>query len=220
MKIAIITIGVGAYKSFLIPLIQSINKFMLLDHEKYILIFSDDIIQDYTVFKIDSLPVPLTTLLKFKYINQLSLEMYDVIYFIDGDCLVTSTIGNEILPNTSGLVAVKHPWQYFNNLMYESCPYSMAYVNTNNGTYYQGCFFGGYRNEFCKMSHILDENIKIDLKNRIISRWYDESHLNKYFIDHHPKELSSGYAYPDPNRWKTKFDFEQKIIHYNHHVTL
>jgi hypothetical protein len=68
-----------------------------------------------------------------------------------------------------------------------------------------------------EMSNKLDFNIRVDLKNRIIAKWYDESHMNKYFIENPPKKLHGGYAFPDPNRWPNQFSFKQKIIHYNFH---
>ena len=217
MNIAIITIGTGKYQTFLSPLINSINCRMLLEHEKRIFVFSDKEMIGHDVIKINHLPRPLTALLKFNYINSLSLEQYDLVYFIDADCLVKSEVGSEIFPERGQLSIVKHPWQKINCNEYESNPKSKAYVSESNGMhYFQSCFFGGYYEDFHNMSIELEKDVAEDLKNRIITRWFDESYLNRYCISHPPKQLSCGYAYPDWDIWHQTFNVDPKIIHYNY----
>jgi len=46
------------------------------------------------------------------------------------------------------------------------------------------------------MSETLSANVDKDLENGIIARWHDESHMNRYFLDHEPTIiLDPGYCY-------------------------
>lgn len=216
MKIAVISIGTGAYSKYLTSLSISINKYFLKSHQVTLLTFSDRDIDGLTVFRIECLPVPLPMILKFHYINQLLLANYDLVYMIDSDCIIVSPIEDEVIPSHGQLVAVEHPWQKFNSLLYETRPESKACVTDSKGMhYFQSCFFGGYLNDFCKMTQELESHTNIDLINKIITPWYDESYLNRYLIDHPPKHLPCGYAYPAPDIWNQTFNSEIKIIHFN-----
>ena len=50
---------------------------------------------------------------------------------------------------------------------------------------------------FFTMADTLQYQVSIDLKNKIISRWFDESYFNKYMFDKNYKILSAEqYAQP------------------------
>lgn len=126
-----------------------------------------------------------------------------------------SEINEEVFPDKIGeLVTVQHFWQCEKSDLYEKNPKSTAQVLDNGKHYFQGCFWGGNTKDIVEMMRILDSNIKIDLKNRIIAQWYDESHMNRYLYDHPPKELSMAYAYP--GRDTKKYPVNPIIIHYNY----
>lgn len=225
MNIGICILSVGKYNDHLIPLIESINKNFLLSYNKHIFLFSD--ISEELHFSntkiyenISYLPFPLITLLRYNWFVKY-IEYYkkmDFMYYIDVDCLVVDEISDEILPNKIGqMVATVHPWNKTARIdSFERDTKSVACVgDVIPDYYYQGSFFGGYTVDFIKLIIELDKNIKMDLKNLIIAKWYDESHLNKYFLQNPPKSLHSGYAYP-PDQM---FTYDQKIIHYNSHFT-
>ena len=219
MKIALLTIASGKqYRGYANQLFDSINLF-LPDHELTPLIFSDGHVEvdiPHRFYPILHLPVPLTTLLRFSYFRELDLSEFDLIFYIDADCCIVKPINDEIFPEKGQVVAVQHPWESYNSNIYEINPLSTARVIDNKGMhYFQGCFFGGWRVDFISMIDVLDRNVKIDLKNRIIAKWYDESHLNNYLIQHPPKELDPGYAYPGRDIYQ-KQNIVPKIIHYNY----
>ncbi len=59
------------------------------------------------------------------------------------------------------------------------------------------------------MSQAIETNIDSDLNKGIIAVWHDESHLNRYFIDHPPtKILCPSYCYYE----RTNLPFSKKII--------
>lgn len=222
MKISLCIIGTGKYVQFLDPLIKSINTYMFCEYDKTIFVFTDTQtlnIKNINVEYISHLPVLLTTLLKFTYLNRISKNLMEgnLIYYIDSDCLVVDTINKDVFPDDENqLVTVLHPLRRSGENLYETNFNSLAYViDGNTSVYFQGCFFGGYTNAVLTMIDVLDKNIRLDLKNNIIAKWHDESHLNKYLLKNSPKKLHGGYAYPDPKRWRTEFPFDKKIIHYN-----
>ncbi len=93
---------------------------------------------------------------------------------------------------------------------YDENPKSKACVSKNEGhIYYYGGFNGGSTDQFLAMSNCLKTNIDADLQNDVIALWHDESHLNRYFIDHPPAiVLSPSYSYPE----KWNLPFEKKIL--------
>ena len=225
MKIAIVTLATESYYDNLPTLFNSLDLFFLKNHEKKIFFFTDRvdgglIRPNRKSIHIDALPWPLITLLRFKNILSIKyeLEQYDLIYYIDSDCVVNSEITEEIFPDEENqIVATKHPWQTsaFSDI-YEKNPESTAAVLNNKWTpYFQACFFGAFTRPFLKMAQTIHTNITWDLKRNIIAKWHDESHLNCYLVDNPYKALNCGYAYPDPERYHQTFSVDMKIIHRN-----
>jgi histo-blood group ABO system transferase len=215
-NIAIVTLATGEYNKFIDPLYKSIDEKFLPNHNRKIFVFSD--VDKNGYYHIDALPWPLNTLLKTFYLNRIKSELsnFDYIYNIDSDCLVHSEITEEILYPEDCLVAPLHPLIRKTENSFETNPLSTAYVDNGlNRPYFQACFFGGYTQSMFNLISTLNKNIKTDMDNRIIAKWHDESHINKYLVDHPPKILDGGYAYPDPNRWPNTWAFSPKIIHYN-----
>jgi hypothetical protein len=66
-----------------------------------------------------------------------------------------------------------------------------ATIDRFDPTYCQACFFGAYKDVFFKLSDDLRNNINLDLKNNVISKWHDESHFNKYILNKPKKILNS-----------------------------
>lgn len=64
-----------------------------------------------------------------------------------------------------------------------------TYIHPWEGTgYYAGGFFGGLYENFVAACKQTAEAIETDLANYApyIALWHDESHMNRYFIDHPP----------------------------------
>jgi len=216
MNVAIIVIATGAYTKFFKNLYQSVKKYFLPGHEKTFLLLTDNKTgwpADVKVFPALHLPWPLPSLLRFDRFLELGLEQYDLVYYLDADQEVVATIGSEVIPSKGQLVAVTHPCsQHLKNELFETNPASAAYCNPRIlGTYYHANFFGGYAADFLALARECAATVAKDFNNKIIAKWDDESHMNRYLASHPPKVLPSTYGYPS---YDTTNNPDKKILHF------
>ena len=71
--------------------------------------------------------------------------------------------------------------------------------------YYCGGFQGGAAATYLAATRVMDAAIADDERRGIVAWWHDESHWNRYLIDHPPTvELSHEYMCPEPWRPETQ----------------
>lgn len=217
MKVCFLIISVSLnYERFTKKLIESINKNIIFENKSIFLIGDNkNLISNDLFYEIKYIPPPLITLLRYYYISQVKelLKDFDIIYYIDSDTEVVSNIYmDEILPESyDQYVVVKHFYEdYCKTASIENNENSMAYIKSIDN-YYQACFYGAFRDTFFKLVDYGERMVNIDLKNRIIAKWYDESYFNKYMMSKKLKVLSSDYAHPSGESCNS----EVKIIHHN-----
>jgi hypothetical protein len=224
MKICLITISVSKkYNSLAKKLLESVQKKFLKNYEPTIFLIGDDssfISSKDLFYKIDLLPKPLITLLRYHYLIQIKevLKNFDLLYYIDCDTEIIKPIeSNDVFPASQDeYIAVKHFWEDgCKNFHLEKNQNSMAYVDKLKN-YYQACFYGAYTEKFFELIEYGNEMVNKDLNNNIIAKWFDESHFNKYMNNKKVKTLSSYYAYPS---FEPLNEFV-KIIHHNAHTKL
>jgi hypothetical protein len=222
---AIIFIGTGKYIDYFPKYYETSRSLFLPKTKKVYFAFTDDINHSCIRGKEDVVPVhvesakwPFPTLLRFRYIEGVSklLEEYSHIIFIDADTYTYSLVTEkEFFSHDKGLFGVRHPGCAGKRGPFEFNRKSAACVNKDDdlSTYWQGCFWGGRAGEVLTLVKELAGRIDDDLSRDIIARWHDESHLNKYFIEHknmvytyHP-----GYAYPEILR--DRLPYEKKMVH-------
>lgn len=205
MKVGFLVIGTNKYRSLALDLLKSIEQKFLPNFSRRIFIFSDkDIfskkIKNCHFIKIHHENWPLTSLKRFEYIlkNSEQINQCEYLFYLDADLLVVESINKFHFP---ALFAVSHPGNHLDQNFWdvETNEESTAYLNPDiRGHYVQGCFWGGKTKNVLDMCEVLYHNYAIDLEKGIIAKWYDESHLNRYFFDNQEitSTVSSSYSYP------------------------
>lgn len=210
MKIAVITLATNNYKSFLHPLWKSVNQHFVPTAKKDFYFFTDERLdwfdESINWHKIDHEPWPYITLKRFEFISKYvkDLSTYDYVLYIDSDMEFVNTLSDF---NVDGkkYYAVCHPTVVKDPFFWpvETNPESKAYIPKENvGVYVQGCMWGSVGSSIEYMVNTMKQNVETDLQNNIVAVWHDESHLNKFMIEHKTDTfvLSSSMAYPQ--NWK------------------
>ncbi len=225
IKIAILYICTGKYNIFWQEFYSSAEKYLLnsSEYEKHYFVFTDikhiEFQNSPNVHKIyqKQLPWPYITLDRFKIFQQVrhALEKMDYIYFFNANVLFVDTIAEDILPSDEKpLVLVQHPGFYYKNraaFTYDQNKHSLAYITSAEGEhYFMGGVNGGRADTYLSLIEEIEKHIEIDKSKNIIALWHDESHLNRYAVDHQNQIeiLNPSYGYPEGS----ELPFEPKII--------
>lgn len=200
-KVGLCIMATGRYDAYANRFIASARKYFCPEHDVTYFVFSDghiDPAPDVKQIYQKRLGWPYDTLMRFAVYGQHKQELreMDYIFASDADMLFVDYVGDEILGD---LVGTQHPGYVDKRGTYETNPISTACVKNNEGErYYAGGFYGGTRFEFFKLIKFLRKQIEIDAAKNYIAIWHDESHLNRYFIDHRPTVvLSPSYCYAE-----------------------
>lgn len=194
----------GKYISFVDPLIASAEKHFCKNHVITYFVFTDSLrpSTDNIIYLSHSkLGWPYDTLKRYHaYLAYKNLlETQDYLFALDADMLFVGEVGDEILGER---VATLHPGffqAHRRNFSYETNSQSKACIYGHEGTaYFAGGFYGGTSEEFLKILCTTTANIDDDLSRGIIAIWHDESHWNRYCIDHKPTViLSPSYCFAE-----------------------
>tara|TARA_Y100001937_G_scaffold45472_1_gene63877 strand:+ start:3977 stop:4693 length:717 start_codon:yes stop_codon:yes gene_type:complete len=219
MKICIITIATNDYIQFLDKLLTDVENNFLDGHEFHCLLFTDHELEEVSdnvkVSYIQHKQWPEPALKKYNYINSEAefLKDFDYTYLFDADVGIVDTVGEEVLED---LVGVLHPYKILEPkeiYPYEKRKESTAYVpDENHDKYYAAAFVGGRASTFLKMAKTISERVEEDERNGIIAKWHDESHLNKYFNENPPVQLSPSYMFPEELIGNNQYPYSPKIV--------
>jgi len=116
-RVGLLLIATGKYDIFLKPLIDSVDKFFFRNEKIDIYIFSDKPLEIQAserimiqVMEIKHSPFPYATLYRYKHFNQYKDTLTsDHLFYLDVDMKIVGIVGEEILPDESGLTATVHP---------------------------------------------------------------------------------------------------------------
>ncbi len=224
MRIAILYICTGKYKVFWNDFYTSAeSKFLPNVHKEYFVFtdakeiaFEKENARIHKIYQ-KNLGWPGNAIKRY-HIFEKSLGMFkdfDYIFFFNANCVFQEIISeDEILPcDTQNFTACLHPSYYnISNLFfnYERNIKSTAYIKTGEGEhYFQSALTGGRSKDFVDAILTMKKNIDIDLKNKIIAVWHDESHWNRFLVGRKDiKVLSPAYLYPE----NYVLPFDKKII--------
>ena len=221
-KLAVIFIGTNKYLEFFPSYYNSCMENLAPSTfiEKQFFCFSDGEVEGDLPDNISWIPCqhkawPSITLERFHTILEVeeTLKEYDWLLFLDADMEVRKRIEPNELFTSKDFIAVHHPCHYKTGTGdYERNPKSTACVEGDQTNYYQGCLWGGKISAVIPMIKELRDNVDKDYENDIIAVWHDESHLNKFFLDHEDEvhALSPDYAFPE---CYPDYPYDQKIVH-------
>lgn len=222
MSIALLCLSTGqAYWQFISPFLHSARTF-LPPHIPYLF---TDCRKDFGIPQKTTNPegYPLTTLHRYRTFLQIreQLDRYDHVFYSDIDDLFVSPIEADDIC-CDGITAVSHAGFHHGDpkcRTYERRPQSTACISTLGDCYYAGGFIGGSHDAFLAMAEAIVKNVDIDEKNGVLAEWHDESHLNRYLLDHPPaRVLTPAYHYPEPLLLRKQFrqmwgeDYLPKIV--------
>jgi len=218
MKIALLYICTGKYTVFWDSFYGSCENYFFRNEEKHYFIFTDGQIpiDNEKIHRIEqeNLGWPGNTLYRFKMFLGIREQLinFDYIFFFNANCEFLASIGTEILPSKEeGIVVVRHPGFYNkkpDEVTYDRNPKSKAYIPFGQGSYYIcGGINGGHSQSYLTLINSLCKAVDEDDKNNVIALWHDESHINRYILDHPHKLISPAYCYPEG--WNIPFE---KII--------
>ncbi len=195
-SIAILYIATNRYTVFWDDFYSSMEKNFLPEYPKHYFFFTDDkdlvVPDNVTKVLIGPLKFPFVSLMRWAFFDSIKdlLSQYDYIYFLNGNAEVIRPVHDEILPTKEqeGLMFAWHPGYYRHRnpfgFPYDRNPRSTAYIMMGQGkVYIQGGFNGGRSEDFLKMTEVILERTLIDVKEKQMARWHDESHLNRYVLD-------------------------------------
>ncbi len=217
-NIGLLVVATGKYIDFVPPLIKSAEKYFCKGHNVTYFIFTDRDFDhsDNTIATFQSrMGWPYDTMMRghVYYKNRDLFKDQDYLFATDADMLFVDHVGSEILGEH---VATIHPGFVDKRGSYETNRKSTAYVGKKEGKYYfAGGFYGGSRDGFLNIVKTNAEKIDEDLKNGIVAVWHDESHWNRYCIDHKPTViLNPSYCYPES--WNLKYPKKLLALDKNH----
>lgn len=221
MKIAILYICTGKYNQFFSSFYESCEKYFLTAYRKHYFVWTDDEhIADghmnVSIIHKECAGFPADSLFRFELFLQIEndLKQYEYIYFIQANAQFLQLVGEEILPDDSGLSMgiwggkmLMKPTCFY---PYERNKKSLAYVAPygKNYKYYMGGINGGRSKEYLEMARTLAANIRDDYNRGIVAVVHDQSHINAYMRTHACKIIPPEYCWPE--EWDA--NFEPKMI--------
>lgn len=213
MRVAILYICTGLYSQFFKDFYESSEKYLLQGSEKHYFVWTDDGHladgrSNVTLYHKECAGFPADSLFRFEMFLQAEEELkkYDYIYFFNANAMFVHPVGEEILPDETGLSMSVWPQQRRRHHMfypYERNKKSTAYVAPYGHYYYYyagGFLNGGSRDAYLQMIRTLSANIRDDYHRGIVARVHDESHINAY-LRTHPCKRYEGRDLCLPEEW-------------------
>ena len=225
MKIAVLYICTGSYNKFFNGFYQSCEQYFLkgkADKEYFVWTDDNSIAEgkgNVHVIHKECAGFPADSLFRFEYFLQAenALRHFDYIYFFNANAEIKQVVGEELLPDETGLAMGLwysqekpwwSPWRLFNLpafYCYERNKKSLAYIPPFGKDYkeFMGGINGGRTNEYLQMVRTLAKNIRDDYNRGIIAVAHDQSHINAYMRSHKCKIIPKEYCWPE--EWTSSF---------------
>ncbi len=204
MTTALCVIATGKYRCFVPDLWNSARRHFLPGRDVRLFVFADAPPAVQCKFiPTKHRPWPGPTLYRYHAMlaAERKLRACDYVFYCDADMRFAAPVGQEVL---GALTAVVHPGfagRPTGEYTYERRPESRAYIAPGAGRhYYAGGFQGGRADAYLAAMESMRAAIDEDLRRGLVAVWHDESHWNRYCLDH-PPEVVLPPAYCCPESW-------------------
>ncbi|NWW35527.1 BGAT transferase, partial [Panurus biarmicus] len=209
----VVTFAVEKYWFFIEVFMRSANKYFLAGHPVNFYLFTDNpekiphlqMAPENHLFVIpvqrgprwQDISASRMAIISSYIHSQFQYEV-DYLYSMDIDLQLLAHVGVEII---DALVATISSWQVTpepEHRAYETRPEARAAIPEGQGDFhYTASFYGGSVSQVYKLTRACSEGLMEDRENGIEARGHDESHLNKYLLQHKPTRLLSPEYYWD-----------------------
>uniref|UniRef100_UPI00398F834E N-acetyllactosaminide alpha-1,3-galactosyltransferase-like n=1 Tax=Pristiophorus japonicus TaxID=55135 RepID=UPI00398F834E len=123
--------------------------------------------------------------------NRIQFEA-SYLFCLDVDLMFVGRFGAEALGNSVAQIHASYYGTPKQSFSYERRPRSDAYIAPYDGDfYYHAAVYGGRVESVFDLTRSCLDGIIRDKSKNIEAIWHDESHLNRYFLDHKPTKLLS-----------------------------
>ncbi len=219
-NVGLLVMATGKYTCFVPPLLQSAEKHFCRNHHVTYFVYTDGKIEIPSLTEVvtiyqERLGWPFDTMMRYHVYEKSHalLATQDYLFACDADMLFVDDVGDEILGER---VATQHPGFVGKRGSYETNPLSKACIYDWEGEqYFAGGFYGGSTEEVLKIFRTNIMNIDDDYSRGLVAVWHDESHWNRYCIDHKPTTiLNPSYCYPES--WNLPYPKKLLCLDKNH----
>ena len=206
-RVGLLVMATGNYVRFVDALLDSTDKYFCKNHEVTYFVFTDGDLSardNLVIVSQAQLGWPYDTMMRFAvyHTHKDQFADFDYLFSCDADMLFVDHVGAEMFGDRVGTL---QPNYLFDAKPYERNPLSTACINRGEGShYFAGGFYGASRDEFIKLTKNITDNICIDLARGFIAINNDESHLNRYFVDHKPSVILSP-SYCHFENWRSPY---------------
>ena len=210
MNIGIIYIATGSYVGFWKDFYPSCEGFFCTDAQKGYEVFTDSLkllamnLPNVSMHPIEDKGFITNVSSKSEFICSLATELkrkYDYLFYLNGNYkFIEPILSEEILPGADNDYLTALSFDYYKEISSDDYPYDRnpdcnACIPFGQGErYYQGGFYGGRTEEVLKLSQWCAARIKEDLDKKIVACYHDESYLNYYLVNFHPRILNDVYG--------------------------
>jgi histo-blood group ABO system transferase len=197
-------VATGKYRGYIEPLWESARRYFLPGTDVRLFVFGDaPPLIDGEFIATEHRPWPGPTLFRYHAVlaARRLLSACDYVFHCDADMRFVAPVGQEILGELTAVVhpgfADRPPEQY----TYERRPESRAYIAPGAGRHYvAGGFQGGRTEAYLAAMEAMRAAIDEDARHGLVAVWHDESHWNRYCLDH-PPDVVLPPTYCCPESW-------------------
>lgn len=212
ISVAILYVCTGKYICFWDEFFRSCEDHFLPATPKHYFVFTDQNFAEehaanVTRVQQENLGWPDNTLRRFHMFLKMEddLSKHDYLFFFNANCLFRKDISLDFLPeDNEQLLVVRHPGYVDkepDQMPYERSRRSRGCISYGTGKdYVCGGVNGGHSKTFLRFANHARDAIDADYHAGVVAVWHDESHLNRYILDHPHVIRHAGYCYPA--KWK------------------